>query len=147
MTEINRKQPDFLPKVKYGRAADLKVHLISDEELTRLGQGSGQSLFLNFGIAVISIAVTFLVALLITKIDSIKIFCVFVIITILGFISGIVLLILWWLTRQPVGKLAKQIRDRMPPEGEGQPFPIYSETIGDVPPGRDASTNSDTISK
>jgi|GEM_PF-1544635 len=146
MDEINRRQPDFLPKVKYGRAADLKVHLVSDEELTRLSQGSGQSLFLNFGIAVISIAATFLATLLITKIDSIKIFCVFVIITVLGFLSGIVLLILWWFTRQPISKLVKQIRDRMPPEGEGQPFPTYPETVEDAPPGIDASRN-DTINK
>jgi len=146
MTEINRKQPDILLKVQYGRAADLKVHLVSDEELTRLGQGAGQSLFLNFGIGVISIAAAFLIALLTTKIESIKIFCVFVIITSIGLLSGIVLFILWWVTRQPINKLVKQIRDRMPPEGEGQPFPTYPETVGDVLPGTDAPRN-DTINK
>ena len=141
MNEVNRKQPDLLPKVHYGRVADLNVHLVSDEELTRLEQGEGQSLFLIFGIAVISIAASFLITLLITKIESIKVFCIFVIITSLGFLSGIILLILWWCTRQPINKLVKQIRDRMPPEDKGQPFPTYPKTVEDVTPGADELMN------
>jgi len=147
MSEINRKQPDVLPKVHYGKAADLKVHLVSDEELTRLGEGSGQSLFLNFGIACLSNASAFLIALLITKIDSMKVFCVFVIITALGFLSGIVLFILWWCTRKPISKLVKQIRGRMPSEGEGQPFPTYSETSEDVTLGIDEAKDKDAKNK
>ena len=141
MSEINRKQPDVLPKVHYGKVADLKVHLVSDEELTRLGEGSGQSLFLNFGIGVISIAASFLIALLITKIDSLKVFCVFVIVTAVGVLSGIVLLILWWCTRRPISKLVQQIRGRMPSEGEGQPFPTYPETAEDTSSGTDELKN------
>lgn len=147
MNEINRKQPDLLPNVHYGRIADLNVHLVSDEELTRLGEGEGQSLFLNFGIGVICIAASFLIALLTAKIESIKVFCVFAIIVALGFLSGIVLLILWWCTRQPISKLVKQIRERMPPEGEGQPFPTYPETVGDMSSGTDESKDNNTKNK
>lgn len=147
MNEINRKQPDFLPKVQLGRPGDLKVHLVSDEELTRLEEGSGQSLFLNLGIGVLSIAVSFLVALLTTQINSIKVFTVFVIITVIGFLSGTVFLILWWRTRQPISKLVQQIRDRMPSEGEAQQFPTYSETIEDALSGTDESKNEDTANE
>jgi hypothetical protein len=111
---------DFLPEIHVGRIGILKVHQISDEELTRLVQGSGQSVFLNFGIGVISVALSFLIALLTTTIESIHIFIVFVVITILGFLVGTILLIFWWCNRQSNTTLAQEIRDRMPPRGESQ---------------------------
>lgn len=134
MNKINRKQPDFL-EVQVGRIGVLKVHQISDEELSRLGQGSGQSLFLNLGLVVFSTAISFLIALITTKIESIKVFIIFVIITVVGFLSGGVLLSLWWCTRKPIRKLVAQICDRMPPEGDRIPFPSYPEILEDVPLG------------
>lgn len=116
----SEKQPDFLPEIRVGKIRVLKVHQISDEELSRLGQGSGQSLFLNFGIGVLSIAASFLISLLTTTIVSIRLFNVFIIVTIIGFLAGSVFMILWWRTRQPIGRLVQEIRDRMPPEGEAQ---------------------------
>ena len=111
---------DFLPEIRVGKIGVLKVHQISDEELTRLEQGAGQSLFLNFGIAVLSIAVCFLISLVTTTITSDRLFCVFVIVTVVGFLAGIVLMILWWYTRRSVSELAKEIRDRLPPQGVSQ---------------------------
>jgi len=125
------QQPDFLPEIRVGRIGVRKVHQISDEELTRLGQGSGQSLFLNFGISVLSVAVSFLITLLTTTIASNRLFYVLVIVTVIGFLAGVVLLILWWYTRQPISNLVKEIRDRMPPEGEAQQLtPGYSGSVG-----------------
>jgi len=119
-----------------GRILVLKVYEISDDELTKLHQGSGQSLFLNSGIAVLSVAVSFLIALLTTQIKSDRVFAVFVIITVVGFLEGIVLLIRWWCTRQPMSKLVKKIRDRMPPEGEAQQLdPPPSQRREDAPSG------------
>ncbi len=43
MSDTNQQQPDFLPEIRYGRPAVLKVRLISDDELTRLGHGSFES--------------------------------------------------------------------------------------------------------
>jgi hypothetical protein len=136
MSKIKQHQPDFLPEIRVGRIGVLKVHQISDEELTKLGQGSGQSLFLNFGIGVLSVAVSFLIALFTVQITSIRVFCVFVIITVVGILTGIILLILWWRTRQPISKLVHEIRGRMPPEGEAQQLVSpCSERRVDVPSG------------
>lgn len=127
-----KQESDFLPEIRVGKIGVLKVHQVSDEELERLAQGSGQSLFLNFGIGVLSVAVSFLIAVLTTQITSNRAFTVFVIITVVGFLAGTVLLILWWCTRQPISRLVQEIRDRMPPEGEAQQ--IAPPNDGPAPP-------------
>jgi len=129
MNQQDYSQAEFLPEIRLGRLGVLKVHQVSDEELARLEQGSGQSLFLNFGIGVISIAASFLIALCTTKIESNRMFAVFVIVVIVGFLAGIVLMILWWVTRKPVAALVKEIRNRMPPEGELQESTPAESTI------------------
>ena len=116
----NEQEPLFLPEIRVGKIGVLKVHQISDDELTRLGQGAGQSLFLNFGIGILSVAASFLISLLTTTITSDRLFAVFVIVTVVGVVAGIVLMILWWCTRKPISRLVQKIRDRMPPEGEAQ---------------------------
>ena len=116
----NEQQSEFLPEIRVGRIGVLKVHQISDEELTRLGQGSGQSLFLNFGISVLSVAASFLISLLTTTITSDRLFYVFVIVAVVAFLAGLVLMLLWWSTRQPISRLVQEIRNRMPPEGEAK---------------------------
>lgn len=129
----NCQQSDFLPEIRVGRIGVLKVHQISDDELSRLGQGSGQSLLLNFGISVLSVSGSFFVSLLTTTILSNRTFCIIVIITVVAFLAGIILMILWWFARQPITKLVKEIRDRMPPEGESQQLPPpYTERSVDV---------------
>lgn len=126
------QQPDFLPEIRVGKIGELKVHQISDEELTRLTEGSGKSLFLNLGIGVLSVAASFLISLLTTTISSIRVFNVFVIVTIIGFLAGLVFMILWWHTRQPISRLTEEIRDRMPPQGEVQQFsPDYGRSSGE----------------
>ena len=116
----NDQQPDFLPEISRGRIKELKLYEISDDELARLEQGSEQSLFLALGIAVLSAAVSFLIALFATTITPDRVFYVFVIVTVVGFVAGIILIILAWYTRKPISKLVQRIRDRLPPEGEAQ---------------------------
>jgi hypothetical protein len=123
MTGQEQEHSEFLPEIRVGKLGVLKVHQVSDEELSRLEQGSGQSVFLNLAIGVISVAASFLVALMTVNIESDRLFTVLVIVVCVGFLAGAVLLILWWCTRQPIRKLVREIRDRMPPEGEAQPLP------------------------
>jgi hypothetical protein len=127
MTSLNDAS-GFLPEIRVGKLAVLKVHQISDEELSRLEQGSGQSIFLNIAVGIISVAASFLVALLTTQIESNRLFMVFVVVVSVGFLAGMILLILWWCTRQPIRRLATEIRDRMPPEGEAQQLTAEAQT-------------------
>ena len=67
-------QPELLPEIRLGRIGVLNVHQISDDELDRLAKGNSQTIFLNFAIAVLSMATSFLIALLNTTTSSDKIF-------------------------------------------------------------------------
>ena len=89
---------------------------IADYELDVLARGSPSSTFLNFAIFLLSIALSFHIALVSTTISANRIFSVFVIIVVLGYISGIVLFVLWFRNRQSTSKIIKRIKERIPPE-------------------------------
>ncbi len=110
-------EPEFLPAVRRARIERLDIYEISETELQILERGSPESVLLNFAIFLISIAGSFLVALLTTEIRSARIFAVFVIVTTIGLIIGAVLLALWAWYRRSTTTMFDQIRRRMPPEG------------------------------
>lgn len=115
MTRETRKQLD--PAIHRVRIDKIMIYDITEAELESLERGSPDSLFLNFSIAVLSIAISFSAALATTKIDSIFVFTVFVVLTVVGYLAGLVLLCLWWRTHTSVKSVAKDIRGRLIPEG------------------------------
>jgi hypothetical protein len=98
----------------------LTIYDVTEAELEILERGSPDSLYLNFAIALLSTAVSFSAALATTTIPSDRTFQVFVILTTLGWVAGIVLLSLWFRTRQSVSAVAAAIRKRLPPQGIAQ---------------------------
>lgn len=110
-------EAEFLPAIRRARIERLDIYEISEAELQILERGSPESLFLNFAIFLISVAASFLVALLTTEIQSVRVFNVFVIVTVIGFVAGAVLLLLWARYRRSTTTIFAQIRRRMPPEG------------------------------
>lgn len=101
-------------RAKFG---ELTLYEISESELCELSKGSPESLHLNFAISLFSIAVSFLIALLTTDINSIKIFTVFVVITVIGFIISGILFVIWLKSYRSTSKLVNTIRRRLPPKG------------------------------
>lgn len=99
--------------VNKGKLDYLNVYEITEDELDRMGRGGSDSIFLNFAIFSFSIAISFLITLLTTSINSDRTFSIFLILTILGFLSGGLLLILWWKNRLSVNELTGRIKDRM----------------------------------
>jgi hypothetical protein len=95
----------------------LNIYEVSDSELQLLERGSPESLFLNFAIFLLSSATSLLAALFTTNIESTRVFNVFVIVTVVGFIVGMFLLALWRWYRRSRSTIFEQIRQRMPPEG------------------------------
>jgi hypothetical protein len=114
----HEEESRFLPAVRRARIERLDIYEISEIELQILERGSPESILLNFAIFLISIAASFIIALLTTEIQSSRIFVVFVIVTVAGFIIGAVLLALWAWYRQSTRTIFEQIRRRMPPEGD-----------------------------
>src|SRR5712692_2921476 len=127
------KQTDYssLPPVKIRRGSfgELTIHEVADYELESLAHGSPDSLYLNFAIFLLSMSVSFFVALL-TAVLSSHVFTVFVVITTIGFLMGVFLLIIWLKKRRSVSDLVKEIRSRLPAEGVQEFSALQSGDIG-----------------
>lgn len=115
MTRAKRSQ--FDPEIHRVRLERLTIFEITEAELEALEQGSRESLFLNLGIAVFSIAMSFSIALASTQIDSIKTYCFFVIVTVISYVAATTFLLLWWQSRRSLKKVAQEIRSRRTPKG------------------------------
>ena len=77
----------------------------------------------NFTIFLLSSAISFTATLLATEIKSDRTHTFFVVVTVVGYIIGALLLLLWWKDYRSVSKVADTIRKRLPPEGEAVPLP------------------------
>ncbi len=107
-------------KIRRGVPAELALHAVNDHELESLAHGSADSSsYLNFAIFLLSTSVSFFVALLTAVLTS-RVFNVFVVITTVGFLNGVLLLIVWRRRRSSVWDLVKKIRSRVPAEGVQQ---------------------------
>ena len=107
-------------KIRRGKVDSLSLYEITEQELNTLEKGAPAGLFLNYGIALLSLSCSFLIALLTTNIDSERTFVVFAIIVIAGFIGSIILMCLWYRNRQSISELVKEIKSRIPDE-ESEP--------------------------
>src|SRR5947209_8140713 len=99
-----------VPEIKRGRVDSLLLYEITESELDTLETGSPSSVQLNFAIFLLSTAVSFLTTLLSTQITSERLFNVFFIIVVLGFISGAFMLIMWWRAHRSSADVFKRIR-------------------------------------
>jgi len=95
----------------------LTIFEITEAELDALERGSPESLYLNLAIGVISIAISFSIALATTQIPSTKVFCVFVIVAVVGYLAAITFSLLWWQSRRSLKTVAQEIRRRRTPQG------------------------------
>ncbi len=110
----------FETEIRRGRLDTLSIFEISESELNQLGGGSPNSIYLNFAILTFTFGISFLVTLLTTVIESDRLFYIFVIMTIIGLGSSVILFILWKKNYVAVSELVKTIRDRIPPQGESE---------------------------
>ena len=101
-------------RIRRGKVDSLSLYEITDYELDTLAKGSPGSIYLNFGIFLISSAVSFLVALLTTTFKSDRLFAVFTLIVIGGFVGGALLLALWWRSKGEVTDVIARIKNRIP---------------------------------
>ncbi len=114
--EAEKAAEKLLPRIRRGRYDQLIIYEVSQRELEILAQGSPNLIYLNFAISLLSVSISFIIALLTTTITSNRVFTVFVVIAVVGIISGLVLLFLWLKTRKSVSDLIKTIKNRLPEE-------------------------------
>ena len=110
------KESDLQPIIRRGRLGSLTIHEVDESELTLLERGSPESIFLTFGVFLLSSAISFTVVLTTIEITSNRTFEVYVILTILFYIIGALCMALWLKLRVSVSKIIKGIRARLPAE-------------------------------
>jgi len=101
-------------KVKRHKFDSLTIYEITESELSTIENGSPSSIYLNFAIFLLSIAASFLASLLTNDYTNKQnTLIVFLLITIVGFIIGGFLMILWLRTKNEFDQTINKIKDRM----------------------------------
>lgn len=115
MANNNNSSTDEI-HVNRARLGSITLYDVTEDELETIERGSPSSNYLNFAIALLSIAASFIVSLFTTKIDDDRVFLTFITVVIIAVIAGVFLLFLWWRTNQSSKEVFKRIRSRKNPE-------------------------------
>ena len=115
--EVSRKpstdvQSDAVFRVTRGRFDSLRIYDVTEDELERIETGTPDSLNLTFATFLLSVALTCLTTLLTTTYST-KVFVLYLLLSIVGFLLGSFLLVKWWLLRKDRKAIFKKIRDRI----------------------------------
>lgn len=101
-------------KIKRGDIESFTIFEIKEEELEILEKGFPSSLYLNYGLFLFSMSISFFITL--TTCDFLNknnLFIIFSILTIIGFILGAIFLILWISLRKNNSDIFKKIKGRI----------------------------------
>ncbi len=99
--------------VRYVGMGQLRIYLVSDEELTIIETGSSAATLLNLAIALLALGVGSIVSLLLAGLpQSIYRFTVVIVVIVISMIVGIVLLVLWLKARKRTPEIIARIRAR-----------------------------------
>jgi hypothetical protein len=114
-TDIQENSPsDGELKINRHKVDYLTLYEITESELEIIENGTPSSLYLNFAIFLLSMAVSFMTSLLTVDYEGKQtLFLIFLVLTILGFIIGVFLIILWWWTKQDFNKTIQRIKNRI----------------------------------
>lgn len=103
------------PLLRVAPLGELKVYTITEDELNSLGKGSPGSVYLNFGLALIPVAIAFLITILSTEIPTQEGKIFFIAGCIVFFLIGIICMILAAIHHVSTTSLVEKIKARMPP--------------------------------
>ena len=125
MAAKKKDEHPVAPVLRVAPLGELKVYTITEDELDSLGRGSPGSIYLNFGLALVPVALAFLITILSTDIPSQEGKIFFISGCILFFLVGIICLILARVHHVSTRSLVEKIKNRMPP-----PEPIPASVGG-----------------
>lgn len=107
------------PRIVRGRVDSVSLFEITEHELQVLEEGLPGSTYLTLAVFFLSVASSFLIALLTAPPESTRTFIVFVAIVTVGCAVGGVLGVLWYKTRKRVRRVLEKIKDRCAPAPAG----------------------------
>lgn len=108
----NEGEGEKSPRIVRRRVDSLALFEVTEAELEKLEAGSPNSLQLNFGIALVSVALSFTASHLASPPPDVYVFSVFVCVQLVGYALGAILLIIWYRNKSEVGEILKRIRSR-----------------------------------
>ena len=125
-----RKLPPVDIRIRRGAIQQITIYDVAEDELEILAHGTPDSVHLNFAIFLLSIATAFLISLMTTQVSD-RIFVVFVILVVLGYVLGALFSILWYKNRRSISILVRRIKERLePPEAIQEVSTVLDEPGG-----------------
>ena len=103
------------PIIRYVPFGMMTVYHVTEQELDFIEYGTPDSVYFSFAIFLLSSGSSFLTTLLTASIQSPRLFDVFLGITLVGIVGGLLLLIVWARARRATTSVIKTIRRRKPP--------------------------------
>ena len=97
-----------------GRVGSVILYEVKENELDILERGGQSDIYLNFAIFLFSVAVTAISTLFTASFSNLTTQIIFICVTIIGFVLGLLLLILWFRSRKPVKSVIAAIKGRVP---------------------------------
>ena len=129
-------------RIRRGRVDCVDLYEIKDSELDELERGSPADLYLNFSIALLSLAFSALTAICTVSTFRFPILeTLFLVVAVVGFFGGLFLILLWWRSRKDVAVVVAQIRNRIPPESIGAPNAEAEQPSSGGEPPHDVEPN------
>lgn len=110
ITPDNSRQ---VPSIRVAPLGDLNAYMVHEHELDTIAAGSPATLAFNFAIALVSIGVTFVLALTTTTIASDRLYYSYLIVCVNCLLAGVILFGYWLKTHTSVSRMVKQIKSRM----------------------------------
>jgi succinate-acetate transporter protein len=110
----NTPQPEHTKTTirKFG-VGFINLYEITESDLEIIERGSNNLIYLNLCIFLVSVACSFLIAILTCDFNKTPItFVIFTIVTVLFFVLGLVLFILWYGTKNDIKEILKKIKGR-----------------------------------
>ncbi|MFA6715294.1 MAG: DUF3395 domain-containing protein [Victivallaceae bacterium] len=111
---------NFKVEIRRGRIRELSIYEVSDTELNMLAHGGTGTIMLTFAVFLLSVAISFTIALLSASISPGKTYTFFMASTIIGYSIGFILLIFWIWQFKGTSNVVRTIRSRIIPSGHAE---------------------------
>ena len=109
---VQLSSSDIGPEIKRFGIKTVEIYDVTNEELEQIENGLPYSIYLNFSISLLSMAVPSIFSLLTTQINNLEIMIIFYCFTICCIILGLIFLIIWFINRKKLPSVIKKIRER-----------------------------------
>ena len=114
--ETQQTKEQFRPEIRRARYQRLTIYEVEEAELQLLERGAPDSVLLTIAIALFTLAITLTITLFTATFASSAIHTALISLTVVGYVSGSILTLMWSRTKSAVSQCVTGIRDRLPPE-------------------------------